>query len=406
MTDRVTPGFNNLQRMKSHLPVNPMTHSVPLTRVTGEDGAHVAYLLGKYARSDFRVNGFNSHTFGDSYQPLVVPPGTNWNTVAALVGTPDVPSLAYMMQEARAKCHAEGVDMLTMLAEMDKSVNLVADVHHRTLDRARKVIDAAAKFKRGDADRTWRYMGRAARVADLLALAGSIWLEYRFGWRLLVQDIESLKEIHDSVVNTFDVSYSRGTFKFECDPIDGALSRYATSNSNFYVGKNQGGTGKILRRTEERLRAERTIRVGVMEQFTGNRPYFGDFFVTGYELIPLSWVVDAFTNVGSIIKAWSPMISGRPVHQWMTDEQIYMLRRTAIPQGLVPTWSKGVYTATTHHADVGLRVKTRTPVGLAWPTIDFHPRGPNALKWLDIGSVVASFGRSVTRYAERTILRM
>jgi hypothetical protein len=406
MTDRVVPGFKDMQRRNILLPVNPMYHSTPLSRQVNADAPWTAYRFGKYARTDLSVVGHNPHTFGDSYSPLVVPPGTNWSTVAAQVGIPEVPSLAYMMQEARAKCHASGVDMLTMLAEFDKSVDLVTDVHHRTLARARKVIDAAAKFKRGDVNRTWRYLGRAARVADLLALAGSIWLEYRFGWRLLVQDIESLKEIHDSVVNTFDVSYERGTFKFECDPIDGAVTRLAPSNSNFYVGKNQGGVGCITRRSEERLRAERTIRVGVMEQFRGNRPYFGDFFVTGYELIPLSWVVDAFSNVGSLIKAWSPMISGRPVHQWMTDEQIYVIRRTSTPTGLTPTWKTGTYTAATCHADVGVTVKSRAPVEMQWPTISFNPRGPNALKWMDIGSVVATFGRSITRYAERTILRM
>jgi hypothetical protein len=405
MTDRVTPGFFDLQKKPRFLlPVNPMTHTIPFCRQENVDATHSAYTLGKYARTDIVSSGLNPFTFGDGYQPLAVPVGTDWNAVAATLGKPEVPSLAYMMQEARAKCHASGVDMLTMLAEMNKSVDLVTDVHQRTLRRARKVIDAAAKFKRGDVNRTWRYMGRAARVADLLALAGSIWLEYRFGWRLLMQDIESLKEIHDRVVNTFDVSYARGTFKFECDPIDGALVRYASANTNFYVGTNAQCTGVIRRRTEERWHAERTIRVGVMEQFTGNRPYFGDFFVTGYELIPLSWVIDAFANIGSVIKAWSPMISGRPVHQWMADETTYALRRSAIPNGITSGWV--ATSAPTMHADIGILVKTRTPVALQWPTVEWHPRGPNALKLLDIGSVVATFGRSVTRYAERTILKM
>jgi hypothetical protein len=400
MSDVVIEGYNSLVKSGALLPVNPMSHARPFVTSSALEGEWLTTSVdgNEYCRD------IAPFTFGGGRSYLKMP--TTFAVLGELVTDPEIPSLAYMLQEARAKCHGKPVDLLTMFAELDKSVNLVKDVHLRTLQRARKVIDAAAKIRRGDLNATWRRMGRAARVADLLALASSVWLEYRFGWRLLVKDIEALHELSSRVSNTFALSYERGTFEYQSGPEQNLYRSYSSSLGIFT--KDTSSSCRVYYDSKEWIRKTRTVRVGVMEEFSGNRFYYADPITTLYEIVPLSWVVDAFANVGSALKAWSPFISGRPIHQWMTDETRLEIVRELTPTGQLTYWPRDAkfVKRDVQTASMGYAYKERMPVSLQQPTIGFHPSNPKALKLLDIGAVMSSFGRSLTRYAERTILRM
>jgi hypothetical protein len=400
MSDVVTEDYHLLVKSGAHLPVNPMSHVIPFATSSSTESE---WLTTSNDGNEY-CRDIAPYTFGGSRSNLMTP--GNFTALGNLVTDPEIPSLAYMLQEARAKCHGKPVDLLTMFAELEKSADLVKNVHSRTYQRARKVIDAAAKFRRGDLNATWRRMGRAARVADLLDIAGSIWLEYRFGWRLLVQDIESLHELYSRVGNTFAISYERGTFEHQSGPEQ--LLYRSSSSSLGICTKDMSASCRVYYDSKEWIRKTRIVRVGVMEEFSGNRFHYADPITTLYEIVPLSWVVDAFANVGSALKAWSPFISGRPVHQWMTDQLKVEIVRELTPTGQLTYYPRDAkfVKRDVQTASMGYEHKQRMPVSLQLPTIGFHPSYPDALKLLDIGAVMSSFGRRLMRYAERTILKM
>lgn len=405
MTDVVTEDFFALEKAKKILPVNPMTHTgVDASNSTdslfGQTWTQAYYFGGNpYQTTVFgNANAFWCDGWGRS-KLTVAPTGSFSESLV-----PSAPPLAYMLQEARAKAHGEPVDLSTMLAELNKSVDLVKDVHKRTLERARRVIDAAVRLRKGDLNAAYRRMNTASKVADLINIASQIWLEYRFGWRLLVKDIEDLHQLYNTIEHTFDVDYSRGTYELV---LAGPLSTIYSQNgcSTLSMGDTSlTSWGKYD--FVEYLRVERKVRVGAMVKYTADRPYFGDPFVTAWELVPLSWVADMFVNIGSALKAWSPFIAGLPVHQWMSDDVFYVHGRSMTPGASYGSWPNTygfVGSNPVLKAEVGWRTKSRVAVGLTAPVLRFNPGIPKVIKLVDLAAVVTQFGNQVVQHATSNV---
>lgn len=405
MVDVVTENYFERRRLGEILPVNPMVHSK--LHVSRGDGAPLGdtwstayfYRGNPWMQRIYgNVSAFWCDGFGSSKLSAYGPGNF------ATSDYPEAPSLAYMLQEARAKAHGNAVDLTTMLAELDKSVDLVRNTHTRALQRARRVIDAAVKLRKGDLDPQWRRLNTVSKVADLLNIASQIWLEYRFGWRLLVKDIESIKELYDHVGHTFDVAYERGTFQLELEGPK-SIIRHNANCTSFAGGQSTGTLWGYYDYDEYRV-IRRSIRVGAMVKYRGDRPYFGDPLVTAWELVPLSWVADMFVNVGSALRAWSPMIIGEPVHQWMTDDVQYLHGRELTPRGSYGSWPNtygwvGANPVLT--AEVGSATKSRSSVNMQLPNISFNPGIPKIAKLADLAAVVGQFGNRVVQMATKSV---
>jgi hypothetical protein len=214
--------------------------------------------------------------------------------------------------------------------------------------------------------------------------------------------MESLKDLYDHIENTFVVSYQRGTYEYVSETVIAETNQVDQGNLqlNGWSGSNYGYYDINLRTV-----AQRKVRVGVMEAFEGRRPFWGDPFVTLYELVPLSWVADMFMNTGSAIKAWSPFISGRPVHQWMTDEKTLYRRRTITPSDYVYKYGTTCYTHSDGSAasvmEVGNKVVTRTPESLQLPALGFSEtiNKLKLAKWADLAAVLGKFPRRLVDMA-------
>lgn len=399
MVDEVTPGYFELKKTGAILPVNPMTHTrVKISEASTQDKtwttAYVYMGTPYYTEIFGNVNSLWNQAGVSSF--IGVTPLSSFTEA----DVPEAPSLAYMLQEARAKAHTNAVDLSTMFAELDKSVDLVSDVYKRAYQRAQRVIDAATKIRKGDMNASYRRWSRAAKIADLMTIASQLWLEYRFGWRLLVKDIESLHEWYSHIGHTFDVAYERGTFKLELEgPKKTIIHR--DNVTSFATGHATGTLwGKYT--FEEYLKVRRSIRVGSMVRYTADRPVFGDPFVTAWELVPLSWVADMFVNIGSGLRAWSPFIAGAPVHQWMSDDVHYLKGRTCEPDGGYGSWPHTygfVGDSPDLTSEIGWKIKNRAPVDMQGPSFGFNPGIPKIAKMADLAAVVTQFGNRVFQLA-------
>lgn len=171
----------------------------------------------------------------------------------------------YEVQRAASQLYGQGHDTLTFLAEITKTRDLLKDTFLKVI-----------RLLRTGKVPNWGVPGQ--------------WLEYRYGWRTLLYDIEDLTSAIQSLTETRKskiLSNRAGrTFSF-------------TRNSVLYDSDSSGDWTATF---EEFVRI--SIRGSVSAQFKPPTFSFNPF-ITGWELIPFSFVFDWFINVGQWLASMS-----------------------------------------------------------------------------------------------------
>lgn len=176
-----------------------------------------------------------------------------------------------LLVEALANCKPE-LDAGTMLAEMSKTVQMVVGVRKRA---AKYISDAL------------RGGFRSARAAS------QAWLEWRYGWRVLGYDINSVVEYLNYPIRDAIVEGRAGQSYTRYDEVVRAFTGY-------YVRHNTVG----------QLQQDLSVRANVNVKFRGKSSNaFVSPATTGWELIPFSFVADWFVGVGDAIAAWEVLLS-------------------------------------------------------------------------------------------------
>lgn len=144
-------------------------------------------------------------------------------------------------------------------------------------------------------------------VADANKVVADTWLEYQFGWVPLLNDIKSAAGAF-ARLSKHPWEYKKlryGTDELEMDTV---------SSSQLVYTKQIGSGGmryrirhlKAVQGYEVRYIGEVKVEVNrpmeVRKTVLGFQP--SDFIPTVWELIPWSFLVDYFTNVGDLIDAW------------------------------------------------------------------------------------------------------
>lgn len=128
------------------------------------------------------------------------------------------------------------------------------------------------------------------------------WLEYSFGWRPLVKDIEDAATAFYTSGLTkpiFKMVSSRGSEGSQ--PKQSPLASYSAGIGGLYLQFHTETTSRAM------------VRYYGIYRSSGDGPsrfsYYGfnlyEFVPTLWELIPYSFLVDYFTNIGDILTAWS-----------------------------------------------------------------------------------------------------
>lgn len=180
-------------------------------------------------------------------------------------------------QRAAAKLYSRGWDGLTFLAELHKTVRMFRGVGTqivRLVRDYRRYVRSLRRYKDG---------------GQVILLTFNQWLQGRYGWRILLYDIEDINRtiremdeksltrvketVGDSFYHVVDSSRSEAYFNY---------TNNVSDISEYEVG----------------------VRGSIIADFLPSKISLNPI-VTAWELIPFSFVIDWFLNVGRALEALS-----------------------------------------------------------------------------------------------------
>jgi hypothetical protein len=227
--------------------------------------------------------------------------------------------------------------------------------------------------------------GPRMKSADVLRMIRETWLEYSFGWRPFISDIDS----------AIDAFYKSKAVQPIFEMVKGSGSEeWANTRINHVYGLNLGATWWLkydLRETEATY-----IRYYGIYRHSGNgnanshsygfAPW--EFVPSIYELIPYSFLVDYFTNIGNIVSSWSYRFMGmdwtaRGTKSVFTQETVN-LKPYNVPWSEDPVRHIYTFTGDVGSAYVRKKVISRDPsVELGIPNLEFKLPGFTS-QWVNI----------------------
>jgi len=233
------------------------------------------------------------------------------------------------------------------------------------------------------------------RKRGISNIVGDTWLEFAFGWQPLIDDIADASEAF--------LRLSEQTPSFTMvragsdDDVTHSAPTYTTVNINTYGG--------ITGREEFFTTSKATCKFyGVVVLPTDFVPQpahqlFGftaaDFLPTAWELVPWSFLIDYFTNIGDLIEACSfPSANLRWTSRTIRTEtksitKAYASRdmQDSSIRSTIYAFSSGMATTETTRTDV---TRTANVVGGPNVTFQWELPGSGSKKWLNIAALAAA----------------
>lgn len=228
---------------------------------------------------------------------------TSWNYPSENIAVDDS-IIAEAIQEAWSKVSLQDTMALATAAELNK-----------TLD-----------FLLSSIRRVWKIY-RTLRRFDLKALKGEIkpkelaqrYMEARYALRPIAYDIRNTLE---ATANKVPAKYT--TFR-------GFKADIASNTYTDFVCREVSGDYRLTGTAT----AERSLEVrsGVLTMVTGFNAFArwgcGDILQTTWELVPFSFIVDWFFQVGKLIASWAPKIGLKTLASWYVVDDTTTLSVTA-----------------------------------------------------------------------------
>lgn len=285
------------------------------------------------------------------------------------------------------------------------------------LGKTLKMVSSPAKALRGKAttliSRLTKVKKRATRGASLTKALADTWLETTFGWKPLLADMKdgatalarlaTRDALERQQFRAFGevpnfVSSFQGSVQVQCGPGgtyvinllgEGSTVRY--SQCILY--------GMWATKIQDATRAHSTAkRLATLSGFN-----WEDVIPQAWELVPWSFLVDYFTNVGDVLEAYASVFD-QPL--WIEEVDIEETRVSrnynVDPQYLKTTWP-GTY-LTHEGATVARKYSYRTITRKAFDWAKFFPSLkfslPQDMQWLNIAALIAG-GRSFQPFTHR-----
>lgn len=278
MDDYLVPGVNKLIREGVIVPTNPLTsvdRHYPMGLATFGTVARRVFKSGSRWRAEWIAHQCWARP---AYSSPVLPE----HDLNRLVS-------------ARAYMQSGYTDLLTFAAEFHKTVELIVKFRERVLLALDDLVLAWSKRQK----RPFRTYSQAFESLS------SFWLEWRFGWRILMYDYEGIV----AAINDLDGSQLRRPFRDR-------KTMESETTSRAVVNSAPGSIALCGRMVARRDTVTTT-------QFSGGCLGDGrlhaatiDPLVTAWELLPLSLVLDMFWNLGDWISANSWFAQVEEVDAW------------------------------------------------------------------------------------------
>lgn len=212
------------------------------------------------------------------------------------------------------------------------------------------------------------------------------WLEYSFGWVPLINDIKGGARVLDELLYRNESKYIRG-FAVEESGLSTGSSSYAVGTIRYDIDWSRVDSCLVVYRGVVNL--ETNGRASV-QQLLGNPLKLENFVPTVWELIPYSFVVDYFTNIGDILSAASYASSNFRWRNRTVIKERREIRTATRPVFSPPTLGRVVreqrFSGGSSEAVKRTVNRTRSS-GLLIPTLEFTVPGMTSLKWLNLAAL-------------------
>lgn len=184
------------------------------------------------------------------------------------------------------------------LGEYRESVKLLRNRGTQLFRTFPKYVDRLVKTCRGLSSPKFRKLPRSIRKTSILKMASDSYLEYNFGVRPLIKDIASAVSELQRTPNVLDYSVTSGNGETFAN-----ASVIDRSNliGNLLVCWSEYGIEKAQVRYKGAVVLEKADTSSLKLNDIGVS--MDNFVPTLYQLIPLSFVLDYFSNLGSIVNA-------------------------------------------------------------------------------------------------------
>lgn len=377
MEDRVNPGYFTALKSGGLLPVSPMWKSSMSTQVilgtvnlsaTWKNGSTVipdwAYCRGEAVFGQFQTTAFKS-------------PGRLSINKPAL------------LQSALASAQTNAFDMLTFAAEFNKTVEMFATAWSRYAAHLRKVLNQAQRNAARSGSK-----GTAGR--DFFAEA---WLEWRFGLRPVLHDIEALQELLRRLAEGSPV-LSRGWTTESVSAQTSSASK--TSEISCYSYQGAGTRLRWMLATagtysEEARTWVRTVtgRASVGVEVTTRDLTLADPVLSLWELTPFSVFIDYFVQIGDLLAAFSPFATGKLAFATYT-ETVTDVKTETVKPGAAPSRDLRWVGGSTPSTVIRTEEVTIRSLEQVVPNISFNPQ-LDVSRVLDLVALIWVLRRKVFR---------
>lgn len=283
--DVQTPGFRSLLKCGGFLPLNTV-------RITTTETSNFPVQWKWWWWSTFC-----------SPQQAVREDWGNWAwspTFQIPAPTPEAAVETAIVNSAVARSRNASWDALTFLAEASKTHAYISGRLLDLSDFANKVADETNKVAR-DRRKAMYYLKRnmppkssPIYLGSKIIIFSKLWLEARFAIRPLYYDV---KDAYAALKKQYQkMGVGRASAK---------TSGFETRSSSTLMFNNC-----ILVGFEESLTWSQNVRGWAASEFKTRAAAGLDPVVTAYEIIPFSWLLDYFVQVGTWIEATSPFADG------------------------------------------------------------------------------------------------
>lgn len=215
------------------------------------------------------------------------------------------------------------------------------------------------------------------------------WLEYSFGWLPLFNDI---KNASDALNRLSDIQLHRviGTGR-DSDRIEGTRFLRTTGRGilHYYHRQATETHSTVIYRGAVRSTALNPLRKELTNWGFDPR----DFAPTAWELVPYSFLVDYFSNIGDVIEGWSWQNLGLSWCNKTTLQERIQLMAEMYPD--VPYLSGfssiSGWSFTPQRTSLSHRTWNRSRyTGSFIPDVTFQIPGIDSTKWINIGALIRS----------------
>lgn len=151
------------------------------------------------------------------------------------------------------------------------------------------------------------------KTRSFMKATADTWLEYRFGWRPLIMDIDTIMSTANAKLPPLQVSRrvvrsgAKRSYS-ETRPATGSHPRFGVIGTAVFKRDIRVSAGIIYRYDNGGTRG--------WDKVMGTRS--NDLAATAWEMLPYSWVVDRFVGIGSWIQAVSTDVKVTVEGAWIT----------------------------------------------------------------------------------------